>query len=107
MATHGTIAVYQRTDVLLRFRPARSVDDPDITGWSIRLTVRDADGNLVFQEDADLADEEEGIFEVLLTRSQTNEDAADDHVHDVRRIDTGAERVLHEGPFQIKPGVRA
>lgn len=77
----------------------------DITGWTITVTVYNADGSVLFTKTATPTNALTGDYAWTVTHADTNV-AAGVRPVDVWRTDSGSERELGSGTFVIIPDGR-
>lgn len=112
MAIRQTIEVYRAEDILLDFTMDTG---EDISGWTLLLTVSERDPKVsqdvvpdqttLFSKAGVLTDAANGKFRFTIDSADLDI-ATGNFYHDVWRTDSGSERVLSEGPFNIEPIAR-
>lgn len=101
MASNDTIRIFRGEDVVIPF----TMDPVEpITGWTIELTVNGFSAGL-FTKPAAITDGPGGAFEFTVTKADTLTAEPRVHAYAVRRVDTGEERVIAAGMFDITAAV--
>lgn len=88
-----------------------SKDDPtpqDITGFTILMTVRNADGTTAFTVAGSITNAAKGQYTLTVTGGAAGQSdiASGKRDSDVQRTNAGSERVMAIGPFVILPDVK-
>jgi len=112
MAADDKISIYRAEAVVLNFT-VRQTDEPtaaveNITGWTLAFTVAsvyDAQPPKILTKAGTVTDGPGGKCSVSLTAAETNV-AVGTKKYDLWRTDTGAERPLAVGVFNVLPSAR-
>lgn len=76
----------------------------NITGWTITVTVRNADGSLLFTKTASVVSGAAGTYTWSVTKANTNVTPTS-YPMDIWRTDSGSETLMGVGQFTITPEV--
>jgi hypothetical protein len=77
----------------------------DISGWTIKVMMRDNANNVVWDKTATVSNGPSGLYNFSVTHSDTNIGFGT-YAFDVQRTDSGSEKLMGFGTFQILPEVR-
>jgi hypothetical protein len=84
---------------------AKNAAAVDITGWTIRVMVRDNARNVVWDKLATISNGPSGLYNFSVTHADTTIKVGT-YAIDIQRTDTGSETLMGFGTFQITPEVR-
>src|SRR4051794_1726099 len=105
MSVQSNISFFQGEDLLLTFT---MTPPTDISGWTLSSTVKDKlGGTTQFTPTYAITDAGRGVFTLTWTRAQTSALTPGDYVWDVRRTDSGFNKVLAHGEATCKQPVTA